>query len=87
MKLLLICVAFVLLQISSAQDQTLLTSDYLLSLLQGAKLNKYVEGSLMCASLIRDSQYDIVSLKNYYQMPRPTDPRLRLEQAYFNTTG
>lgn len=36
-------------------EETLLTGDYLLSLLEGAKSNLYVEGSLQCASTLRDA--------------------------------
>ena len=70
---------------TSAQE--LLTSDYLLSLLEGAKLNTYIEGSLECAMMLRDSQYDMVSLMNFFKGELPTENTARLEQTYFNITG
>lgn len=65
---------------------TLLTSDYLLSLLEGAKIDQYIEGSLECAEMIRDSQYDLVSLVEYFQEERQSSES-RIELAYFNVTG
>jgi hypothetical protein len=84
-KLLFICLTAVLL--TQAQTDTLLTSDYLLSLLEGAKLNSYINGSLECAMMLRDSQYDMVSLMNFFTGELPTDRTDRLEQTYFNITG
>ena len=51
-------------------------------------MNQYIEGSLDCAYMIRDSQYDVVSLMAYFSsVVRPTESQPRLEQAYFNVTG
>jgi hypothetical protein len=69
-------------------SQALLTSDYLLVFLEGAKLNKYIDGSLDCATMMRNAQYDMLALNAYWQKEeRPSDPLLLAEENYFNVTG
>ena len=50
----------------TTQTTTYLTSDYLVALLEGAKIDQYVDGSLTCAYLLRDSQYDVLELDAYF---------------------
>jgi hypothetical protein len=51
----IITIFILILATIATADSYLLTSDYLVSLMQGAKLNQYIEGSFECAYLLRDS--------------------------------
>jgi hypothetical protein len=51
---------------SALAQKSLLSGDYLLAFLEGAKINQYIQGSLECAILLRDSQYDFVHIQDYF---------------------
>ena len=42
----------------SAQESSYITSDYLLALLEGLKIDRYVDGGITCATSLRNVQYD-----------------------------
>ena len=44
----------------------LLTMDYFVTLLKGLKMNEYVPEAIECSYFLRNSQYDILAITEYF---------------------
>ena len=66
--------------------------DYIFILMHGLRADDYIDGSIICGNLLRNSQYDIYYLSNFfslklYEQPISPDNWRYYETTFFNVTG